>query len=69
MIYLTNKRLKNINTQIPDLDRIIDIAIYEDLSLGDITTESIKLNTENMDYDIIENISEYYFSYNESMSK
>ena len=53
MIYLTNKRLKNINTQIPDLDRIIDIAIYEDLSLGDVTTESIKLNTENIKCSII----------------
>ncbi|MQG12062.1 MAG: carboxylating nicotinate-nucleotide diphosphorylase [SAR202 cluster bacterium] len=37
-----------MNTIIPDLDRIIEIAINEDLSLGDITTQSLKLKSENI---------------------
>ncbi|KAA1300293.1 MAG: carboxylating nicotinate-nucleotide diphosphorylase [SAR202 cluster bacterium] len=37
-----------MNTIIPDLDRIIEIAINEDLSLGDITTQSLNLKSENI---------------------
>ncbi|KAA1293133.1 MAG: carboxylating nicotinate-nucleotide diphosphorylase [SAR202 cluster bacterium] len=37
-----------MNTIIPDLDRIIGIAINEDLSLGDITTQSLNLKSENI---------------------
>ena len=47
MIYLVNKVVV-INTIIPDLDRIIEIAINEDLSLGDITTQSLELKSENI---------------------
>ena len=47
MIYLVNKVVV-INTIIPDLDRIIEIAINEDLSLGDITTQSLDLKSENI---------------------
>ena len=47
MIYRVNKVVV-INTIIPDLDRIIEIAINEDLSLGDITTQSLDLKSENI---------------------
>ena len=47
MIYRVNKVVV-INTIIPDLDRIIEIAINEDLSLGDITTQSLELKSENI---------------------
>ena len=47
MIYRV-KKVVDINTIIPDLDRIIEIAINEDLSLGDITTQSLKLKSENI---------------------
>ena len=47
MIYRVNKVVV-INTIIPDLDRIIEIAINEDLSLGDITTQSLNLKSENI---------------------
>jgi|TARA_B100001758_G_scaffold246201_1_gene260731 nicotinate-nucleotide pyrophosphorylase (carboxylating) len=42
------KKVVDINTIIPDLDRIIEIAINEDLSLGDITTQSLNLKSENI---------------------
>jgi nicotinate-nucleotide pyrophosphorylase (carboxylating) len=42
------KKVVDINTIIPDLDRIIGIAINEDLSLGDITTQSLNLKSENI---------------------
>ncbi|MBP05566.1 MAG: nicotinate-nucleotide diphosphorylase (carboxylating) [Chloroflexi bacterium] len=35
-----------INIDLPDLDKIIDLAIDEDLSLGDITTQSLKLESK-----------------------
>ena len=47
MIYRV-KKVVDINTIIPDLDRIIEIAINEDLSLGDITTQSLELKSENI---------------------
>ena len=47
MIYRV-KKVVDINTIIPDLDRIIEIAINEDLSLGDITTQSLNLKSENI---------------------
>ena len=47
MIYRV-KKVVDINTIIPDLDRIIGIAINEDLSLGDITTQSLNLKSENI---------------------
>ena len=47
MIYRV-KKVVDINTIIPDLDRIIEIAINEDLSLGDITTQSLDLKSENI---------------------
>ncbi len=47
MIYRV-KKVVDINTIIPDLDRIIEIATNVDLSLGDITTQSINLKSENI---------------------
>ena len=41
------------NSNILNLDTIIDLAIEEDLHLGDITTESLNLNSENVSCKII----------------
>ena len=41
------------NSNILNLDTIIDLAIEEDLFLGDITTESLNLNSENITCKIV----------------
>ncbi|MBK90210.1 MAG: nicotinate-nucleotide diphosphorylase (carboxylating) [Chloroflexi bacterium] len=44
---------KIININLPDLDKIIDLAIDEDLSLGDITTQSLQLDSKEINCQII----------------